>query len=61
MDDVPSFKSNINNYWIFDFREEANEEIRIVKLLDKKALYFANAVYEIIDYLKSLLDNIFYK
>lgn len=59
LDDVPKFKSNMNNYWIFDFREGANKEIRIVKLLDKKTLYFANEVYEIIDYLKSLLDNIF--
>ena len=49
----------MNNYFIFDFREGANKEIRIVKLLDKKTLYFANEVYEIIDYLKSLLDNIF--
>lgn len=59
IDEFPEVKSNMGNTWIFDFNEEANEDIKIVKLLDKRTLLFYRQIYKIILYFNSILENTF--
>lgn len=59
VDEFPEIKPNMGNTWIFNFNEEVDEDIKIVKLLDKKTLVFYGEIYKIILYFSRILENVF--
>lgn len=59
VDEFPEIKPNMSNTWIFNFNEEVNEDIKVVKLLDKRTLMFHRQIYKVIIYFNRILENIF--